>query len=253
MDTKKHYPVVETFYSLQGEGSLSGTPTVFLRLGGCNVGRNNKSLHEAFPLLTSPEFARGGVCASFDGSRFYCDTPYNDTMKKTLEETVQGVLSSFGLEFLLPNVCFTGGEPVMHDLTPLVQALKPYMGHSAIFTVETSGTKPIPPSFIEACQGKLNIVCSPKDGYLKANTPFINEFRFLVNNHLPVEGTHMVIQNFLHYKAAVPAIAYPTWVSPVAEYNDDFHAAASVATKLCLEYPALYRLSLQTHKVLRIR
>ena len=253
MDTK-HYPVVEIFYSLQGEGSLAGTPTIFVRLGGCNVGRNHKGLHEAFPMLITPEYVQGGVCTSFDGSRFYCDTPYNDTTKMELEEVVRCVLGAFADSKLrLPNICFTGGEPFMHDLTPLVLALKPYMGSSAIFTVETSGTKAIQPSFIEACQGRLNVVCSPKQGYLKANTPFINEFRFLVGTHLTAEGYHMAIQNFMVYKAETSTVPYPLWVSPVAEYNDDFHQAAATATKLCLAYPACYRLSLQTHKVLRIR
>ena len=33
------YPVMETFYSLQGEGIFAGVPAFFIRLAGCDVGR----------------------------------------------------------------------------------------------------------------------------------------------------------------------------------------------------------------------
>ncbi len=34
----KEYRINEIFYSLQGEGHWSGTPIVFVRLSGCNLG-----------------------------------------------------------------------------------------------------------------------------------------------------------------------------------------------------------------------
>jgi len=45
MNKKNDIAVAEWFYSVQGEGITSGTPAIFLRLGGCNLlcGRNDAS------------------------------------------------------------------------------------------------------------------------------------------------------------------------------------------------------------------
>jgi 7-carboxy-7-deazaguanine synthase len=36
--TEIHYPVMEHFYSVQGEGVHTGKPAYFIRLAGCDVG-----------------------------------------------------------------------------------------------------------------------------------------------------------------------------------------------------------------------
>ena len=38
IDLLEKLPVMEMFYSLQGEGKYTGRPAVFVRLGGCDVG-----------------------------------------------------------------------------------------------------------------------------------------------------------------------------------------------------------------------
>ncbi len=103
------YPVMEHFYTLQGEGFFSGQAAYFIRLGGCDVGCVWCDVKEswdadAHPRMTITEIV--SVAASFPGR----------------------------------IAVITGGEPCMHDLGPLTAAL-----HEAGFRthIETSGSHPL--------------------------------------------------------------------------------------------------------------
>jgi len=104
-----HLPVMEHFYTIQGEGHFVGHAAYFLRLAGCDVG-----------------------C-------FWCDVP--DSWETaghpvhTIEEMTDWVKES-GTN----RVVVTGGEPAMHPLEPLTKALK----NKGVFVhIETSGAHPL--------------------------------------------------------------------------------------------------------------
>lgn len=103
------YPVMEHFYTLQGEGYHQGRAAYFVRLGGCDVG-----------------CVWCDVKDSWDASRH---------PQMTVEE-ITGHISASPAEI----VVITGGEPLMYDLEPLVDALqdKGYSVH-----IETSGAYPL--------------------------------------------------------------------------------------------------------------
>ncbi|HEY9052674.1 MAG TPA: 7-carboxy-7-deazaguanine synthase QueE [Gammaproteobacteria bacterium] len=71
--------ITEIFYSLQGESSLVGLPTVFVRLTGC-------------PLRCG-----------------YCDTSYSFTGGEW--QTLEAIVASVK-QYKTPYVCVTGGEPL---------------------------------------------------------------------------------------------------------------------------------------------
>jgi len=94
--------VNETFLSVQGEGSMIGTPSLFIRLDGC-------------PLR----------CA-------WCDTPYALEGNAGAETAIDALAAECdGAR----AVVITGGEPLAQDIRPLVAALR-----DKHITVETSGT-----------------------------------------------------------------------------------------------------------------
>ena len=110
-------PVVESFYTVQGEGVNTGKAAWFIRLGGCDV---------RCPWCDSRN--------SWDAASF----PLTD-----IEDIVSPITGSPAV-----NVVITGGEPLMHDLGPLCGRLKE-KGYN-IF-LETSGTHPLSGVFDWIC------------------------------------------------------------------------------------------------------
>ena len=100
------YPVMEHFYTLQGEGKYTGTSAYFIRLGGCDVGCVWCDVKESWDADIHP--------------------------KMSVEELIR-IVSQYPGEL----VVITGGEPAMYDLTALVDALHAIGKYVAI---ETSGT-----------------------------------------------------------------------------------------------------------------
>jgi 7-carboxy-7-deazaguanine synthase len=94
--------ISETFVSIQGEGSLIGSPAFFIRLDGC-------------PLRCT-----------------WCDTPYalaGDAGASVPVEELARMAAPFA------HIVITGGEPLAQDIAPLLAQLR----SDAHVTVETSG------------------------------------------------------------------------------------------------------------------
>jgi organic radical activating enzyme len=84
--------LAEIFYSVQGEGTWTGTPAVFVRLAGCNL-----------------------ACD-------FCDTDYSTKFFAGVDEVVARVRDAGGE---CPMVVLTGGEPLAQAQTPaLIDALR---------------------------------------------------------------------------------------------------------------------------------
>ena len=84
--------LAEIFYSVQGEGTWTGTPAVFVRLAGCNL-----------------------ACA-------FCDTDYALKFIASIDDVVSRVRAEGGD---CPMVILTGGEPLAQAETPaLIAALR---------------------------------------------------------------------------------------------------------------------------------
>ncbi|MBD5604466.1 MAG: 7-carboxy-7-deazaguanine synthase QueE [Candidatus Eremiobacteraeota bacterium] len=84
--------LAESFYSIQGEGTWTGTPAVFVRLAGCNL-----------------------------NCRF-CDTDFSLRAFASVESVVARVSELGGS---CPTVILTGGEPLAHrESSALIDALR---------------------------------------------------------------------------------------------------------------------------------
>jgi 7-carboxy-7-deazaguanine synthase len=104
--------IAELFYSLQGEGSLVGVPSVFVRTSGCNL-----------------------RCS-------WCDTPYTSWQPEGTELSLDQILDEVRAH-PARHVVVTGGEPMIApEILPLTERLRDAGLH---ITIETAGTvfKPV--------------------------------------------------------------------------------------------------------------
>jgi 7-carboxy-7-deazaguanine synthase len=102
-------PVMEHFYTLQGEGFHQGKAAYFIRLGGCDVGCVWCDVKE-----------------SWDSSKF----PLYDAHDLLI--TIKATPAEIAV--------ITGGEPLLHDLTVFTKTLK----QAGLKThIETSGSSPL--------------------------------------------------------------------------------------------------------------
>lgn len=103
----KTYKINEIFYSLQGEGLYTGTPSVFIRFSGCN--------------LKCP----------------FCDTDHSSFDEMTLDEIKEEIA-----KYPVSHVVLTGGEPALFVDEDFVSSLKS-VGQRRI-AIETNGTRTLP-------------------------------------------------------------------------------------------------------------
>lgn len=102
-------PVMEHFYTLQGEGFHQGRAAYFIRLGGCDVG-----------------------CV-------WCDVKDSWDADKHPRYSIEQLISEVK-KTPTRLVVITGGEPLMHNLNALTSALK----EAGVETnIETSGAHPL--------------------------------------------------------------------------------------------------------------
>ena len=128
-------PVMEHFYTLQGEGFHAGRAAYFIRLAGCDVG-----------------------CV-------WCDVKESWDIRQDQYMTIAQIMDALS-KTATDFVVITGGEPTMHDLTQLTNALQT-AGYE--IALETAG--------VNALKGHIDWYCfSPKkfkqpiaEAYLKAN------------------------------------------------------------------------------------
>ena len=197
MESTTRYPVSEIFTSIQGEGAHLGRVVTFIRLEGCNL-----------------------------------RCPWCDTADKAFAVKDDDFLSAQDIVKKLESdfVVITGGEPTIHPLKELIDAL-----HNAncIVAMETNGTNPIsgdwdidwvtvspkPPHYEKACRAdELKFVCDETLDYQQHIEPLI---------HPSLEGL--------------------IWIQPEGHKPESIKRALAMVR----EHPIL-RMGIQLHKVLGV-
>ena len=84
--SKASFPVMESFYSIQGEGTHSGKPSYFIRLAGCDVNCDWCDVKDSWDI---------------DSSQY-----------KSIDE-ITNEINKFSTDLVI----ITGGEPLMHNLS----------------------------------------------------------------------------------------------------------------------------------------
>jgi len=107
--TTSMLPIMEAFYTIQGEGHFTGNAAYFIRTGGCDVG-----------------------CV-------WCDVKDSWDADRWPKESVKSIVTK-ATQFPGKLAVVTGGEPLMYDMSPLTNEL-----HQQGFktNIETSGAHPL--------------------------------------------------------------------------------------------------------------
>lgn len=139
----KTLPVMESFYTLQGEGFHQGKAAYFIRLGGCDVGCVWCDVKDSWEAARHPQLPIPAIV---------------DEAKKN-----PGRLA-----------VITGGEPLLHNLDALTGAL-----HAAGFAthIETSGSSPLSGSWDWICLSPKKFKAP-----LPEVLPFANELKVVIFN-----------------------------------------------------------------------
>lgn len=127
-------PIMESFYTIQGEGYYSGSAAYFIRVAGCDVGCH------------------------------WCD------VKESWDSNIHPVIS---INMLVDNavkhskmVVITGGEPLMWNMNPLTKLLKQ---NGIKVHVETSGSNTLTGSWDWICLSPKKRKPPSNEVYLRAN------------------------------------------------------------------------------------
>lgn len=235
-------PIAEVFTAPQGEGKFAGTLMIFLRLAGCTVGKRFPSErytrnigidteHGSYQLPMLPSYTN--ECTTYDGRQFACDTDY----QKKYVMSPQDILSL--LQQTHPTcmtVCLTGGEPLMHDVSNLIDTLH---GFGYDVHIETSGTI-----------GNVNvrdlnidhIAVSPKIGFLDIYAAYADEIKILVDENF----------TFNSLPHSILTVMSKVWLQPVNFEHAINDKNMQRCLDLQLEHPKV-KISSQSHKLWRCR
>ena len=195
------YPIVETFHSVQGEGAWTGVSAFFIRLAGCDV-----------------------HCP-------WCDTKQSWNSQNHPQHSVED-LAEEAKTHNPAIVVITGGEPLMHNLNSLTEAIKKI---GIRVHLETSGAHPF--------SGKFDwVTFSPKQ--FKPPHPSIyneaDELKVVVVNEYDLKWAEQ--------QASLVSPQCYKYLQP--EWN------TSKSQELIFDYVlqhSQWRISLQTHKFLEIQ
>ena len=127
-------PVMEKFYTIQGEGYYSGQPFYFIRLGGCDVGCHWCDVKESWD--------------------------HNQHQFIEVDDLIKDVKK------YTSNVVITGGEPLMWDLSELTKRFKE---NNIKLHLETSGAYEMSGNWDWVCLSPKKKMLPKQEIYSKAN------------------------------------------------------------------------------------
>ncbi|MFM7621129.1 MAG: 7-carboxy-7-deazaguanine synthase QueE [Alphaproteobacteria bacterium] len=218
--------VQEIFATIQGEGPYAGQPAVFIRLGGCNL-----------------------QCS-------FCDTEFDSaqqlTLKNIVEETLLLAVNN-NQEIVRKLVVITGGEPMLQPIEKLSGEL---IKRKFLVQIETNGT------IYRKLPKAVKIICSPKNSQKNISKnlsknftvkyypirqdllPRINAFKFLISANDPRYSEVSEVGQSQYQ--------IPVFVQPIDEYDQEKNQQ-NLQKTLAIANQFGYHISLQLHKILKIR
>lgn len=223
-DEGQSLDIIEIYSTLQGEGPHAGLPATFVRLAGCHL-----------------------KC-------YFCDTDFNTGRRDAPLQTLLDQIEMLGNKL----VVITGGEPLRQNIVPLAASLNA-SGHYV--QVETAGH-----FWWEGLEFVADIVVSPKTPLVHGKVTehaiawkyiVVNQFGVSPEDGLPIVSTQSADNGGVRQRIArPPAIQmqykHNIYIQPCDREHPILNAE-SLAAAMAICFRHGYRLSLQQHKILKLR
>ena len=219
------YKINELFETIQGEGSFTGKPSIFIRLQGCPVGCSWCDTKHTWIVDLADEVSKDTML-----------TKSQETSKWAGLDITQILSLITDRGYQAKHIVITGGEPCMVNLTPLCDAFDK-LGFST--QVETSGTFEVLVS--ASCWVTVSPKVNMRGGYpiLSSAMQRADEIKHPVATEQHVEDLkELLAEHSLNNKLV--------YLQPISQKGK----ATQLAIKACIANN--WRLSVQVHKYIGI-
>ena len=219
------YKINEMFETIQGEGSFTGQPSIFIRLQGCPVGCSWCDTKHTWEVELSDEVTKEKMLAKSQ------ETPQWSNLTVT---QIKALVTEQG--YKAKHVVITGGEPCMVDLTSLCDAFEE-IGYST--QVETSGT------FEVLVSNKCWVTVSPKIN-MRGGYPILSSAMARADEIKHPVATEQHVDDLKALLVEHNVGKTPIYLQPISQKD----RATQLAIDTCIANN--WRLSIQVHKYIGI-
>ncbi|GLX76746.1 7-carboxy-7-deazaguanine synthase [Thalassotalea insulae] len=219
------YKINELFETIQGEGSFTGQPSIFIRLQGCPVGCSWCDTKHTWEIDLDQQIPAAQMLAKSQETEAWSALSPIEILKVFNEQGFQA-----------KHIVITGGEPCMVDLVPLCSALE-QAGYSC--QIETSGT------FEVLTTANCWVTVSPKVK-MKGGYPILTSAMQRANEIKHPVATEQHVDDLLALIAEHQINDTPIYLQPISQKK----RATELAIHTCIKHN--WRLSVQVHKYIGI-
>jgi len=219
------YKINELFETIQGEGSFTGQPSIFIRLQGCPVGCSWCDTKHTWDIELEDQVSPEAMLSKTQETSKWSSFSANDIFDLVKEK-----------KFRAKHIVITGGEPCMVDLTPLCHLFE-QQGYST--QIETSGT------FEVVTTEKCWVTVSPKIN-MRGGYPVLASAMSRANEIKHPIATEQHIDELKSLLALHKVEGTAIYLQPISQKK----RATDLAIETCIANN--WRLSVQVHKYIGI-
>lgn len=221
----KRYKINELFETIQGEGSFTGQPSIFLRLQGCPVACSWCDTKHTWEIRLEDEISSASMIAKNNESDHWANLSAEEILSVFTEQA-----------FKAKHIVITGGEPCMEDLTDLCQI---FQDSDYSCQIETSGT------FEVKTTPECWVTVSPKVN-MKGGYKILSQAMIRANEIKHPVATEAHVDDLKALLAEHNVENTPVYLQPISQKQ----RATELAISTCIENN--WRLSIQVHKYIGI-
>ncbi len=214
--------VQEIFSTFQGEGAHVGTPSIFIRLAGCNL-----------------------TCE-------FCDTDFETAFQSPVNKMtathILTIVNRMAVQYPgCNNIVITGGEPFRQNFIPLASKL---IALGFTVEIETAGTLWI--NDFELIAQHCHVTVSPKTQKINKHIERVAAaYKYVVGVDNAPKGDHLVPMTHAGKPLPTPKFNQPIFIQPMDTDDPVIHGRNITAAVELIKQTG-WRLSVQTHKYIGV-